>query len=342
MRFLRSRGDAPDHHGPLRAAYRVPPLTRRCAVSDPPVDHVHVGSSAHAEMRPRVHHSPSGLMRFLRSRGDAHVVDAGTATADGVPPLTRRCARDDRAPRGRREGSSAHAEMRPSSRTGPAGSTWFLRSRGDAPHVFDRCLPNRVVPPLTRRCAADWPRGDTTRRGSSAHAEMRRRLGMALGGRRGFLRSRGDAPCAESLALRRALVPPLTRRCAHVLQAYTRQARGSSAHAEMRRKRSVHHRWCARFLRSRGDAPSGARRGRAWSTVPPLTRRCARAVLRWYGLAYGSSAHAEMRLEPVFSAGDYIGFLRSRGDAPLHGFVLRVRRRVPPLTRRCALTEAAL
>ena len=275
--------------------------------------------------------------RFLRSRGDAPVVQALVDGETVVPPLTRRCARSRASapPRGR--GSSAHAEMRPARRIARCRARRFLRSRGDAPARSRFASRTSPVPPLTRRCARPVARrrGDLT--GSSAHAEMRRRPRARPPPRTGFLRSRGDAPYFFSPEAPRAEVPPLTRRCARVELPRRAGDHGSSAHAEMRRSIS----WpaCARrwFLRSRGDAPGILWRDDAQVVVPPLTRRCAGDERLVGPRAHGSSAHAEMRRAARRGWSRGRGFLRSRGDAPACSLLPSACAGVPPLTRRCAV-----
>ncbi len=214
MRFLRSRGDAPPTTPGASRRWRVPPLTRRCALSSLPADELRPGSSAHAEMRPGLPCVDPCPARFLRSRGDAPSTGGRLVTPPLVPPLTRRCAPLGGFARGRGGGSSAHAEMRPPVIVWPTAAFWFLRSRGDAPVMTAGDSLIAGVPPLTRRCAAggrpDLPRGP----GSSAHAEMRRSARSASTWIPWFLRSRGDAPVDVGETIGSAMVPPLTRRCA--------------------------------------------------------------------------------------------------------------------------------
>ena len=151
-----------------------------------------------------------------------------------------------------------------------------------------------------------------------------------------FLRSRGDAPSVRTRRSKRDEVPPLTRRCAVDAERAALHLAGSSAHAEMRRRRRVAQSGCSWFLRSRGDAP-GERFGVRFALeVPPLTRRCAENHLEAVGEVPGSSAHAEMRPIPSASQRSFPRFLRSRGDAPADAHRDMLRNKVPPLTRRCA------
>ena len=401
--FLRSRGDAPPCTIGESDAVMVPPLTRRCALLQAQRRAAAAGSSAHAEMR-RSRRTRSALAGgFLRSRGDAPGQGPRHVITDGVPPLTRRCAREPSLRLRLERGSSAHAEMRPAAPPLPATGRWFLRSRGDAPPSIKMPLKTRGVPPLTRRCASfsdfrhiigagssahaemrrrgsgsrwvrwrflrsrgDAPRSDSpssssarvpplTRRcantssamaylflGSSAHAEMRRSSPRITRRRNWFLRSRGDAPTRSPPTVTAFGVPPLTRRCAHHHRSLAPHARGSSAHAEMRRHRRSRGRRRGGFLRSRGDAPDVRDYVASWSPVPPLTRRCAAERQHRESLRLGSSAHAEMRLKRPACAFAMIRFLRSRGDAPPTSSPGSSGSSVPPLTRRCALATAGV
>ena len=73
-------------------------------------------------------------------------------------------------------GSSARAEMRPSATTKARCVARFLRSRGDAPHSRWLRFSNARVPPLARRCARGHLGDQMSLLGSSARAEMRRKL----------------------------------------------------------------------------------------------------------------------------------------------------------------------
>ena len=159
---------------------------------------------------------------------------------------------------------------------------------------------------------------------------------------RGFLRSRGDAPSRTHAEPRGPLVPPLTRRCARASRDLGVFFDGSSAHAEMRRRRGDGGVAAGGFLRSRGDAPALTTRVEVGRRVPPLTRRCAPSRDRGSAGARGSSAHAEMRPSARQTSRWGPWFLRSRGDAPEYTVIEVGQSLVPPLTRRCAAPRRAL
>ncbi len=336
-RFLRSRGDAPPATTVRDSHASVPPLTRRCARPARSGAARMAGSSAHAEMRPPSRQSSQHVRRFLRSRGDAPRVYRYALYVLPVPPLTRRCALPRCLRCGAGRGSSAHAEMRPSTIRGTTAHGGFLRSRGDAPHVQNFVVAHAPVPPLTRRCALRGHRRELRAHGSSAHAEMRPSVRVHESDFLGFLRSRGDAPSTRPCGVRGRAVPPLTRRCAAGVRLRERRVVGSSAHAEMRP--SSWRRTAPRsgFLRSRGDAPTRPIGPEHAYGVPPLTRRCAQPGGLSHGSHPGSSAHAEMRRARRSWLRLRCRFLRSRGDAPINVYRPVEQCMVPPLTRRCAL-----
>ncbi len=314
-RLLRPRGDAPMTILWSSWTTTAPPPTRRCAVRrirslDQPL-----GSSAHAEMRPKVCERWTGDGWLLRPRGDAPGPMSSSALASrappptrrcapsglftcggtGAPPPTRRCAACSRPSQPEPLGSSAHAEMRPwISNRKPIGR-WLLRPRGDAPRGrrFQRMA--RRAPPPTRRCARSDDRRHLVHRGSSAHAEMRPQMSSRT--IRGFrlLRPRGDAPATASSCARPEWAPPPTRRCAPSSGARPARPPGSSAHAEMRLRPRASRTRTSRLLRPRGDAPQVVAQGNARYVAPPPRRRCAMASSRRRACGIGSSAHAEMR-----------------------------------------------
>ena len=212
--FLRSRGDAPTLVEYCRATVVVPPLARRCADSRDQWPWTRVGSSARAEMRP----SEAGLQAtddgFLRSRGDAPHLSREVSRKVLVPPLARRCAFFRCRLLFAGVGSSARAEMRPCEMLPRGAGIWFLRSRGDAPHLDTSGSRNLLVPPLARRCAPRYRRMPMKVYGSSARAEMRPLTGTV-----------GDTSTS---------VPPLARRCASSMFISSAPIKGSSARAEMR------------------------------------------------------------------------------------------------------------
>ena len=113
QRLLRARGDGPDPHLPVASLSGAPPRPRRWTCDG--LIHVEplAGSSAPAEMDPRLAPPASGSARLLRARGDGPPKTLRKLTLTWAPPRPRRWTRPAAADRPRRRGSSAPAEMDP-------------------------------------------------------------------------------------------------------------------------------------------------------------------------------------------------------------------------------------
>ncbi len=335
--LLRPRGDAPTDVGAVRNAAKAPPPTRRCAAREQRELTEHVGSSAHAEMRPGCTRAATRQSGLLRPRGDAPRLPTEGDRIELAPPPTRRCAPRRSRARVGQAGSSAHAEMRPQRATSGHFGLWLLRPRGDAPEHAHGDELVEVAPPPTRRCAPHQARAGAGAVGSSAHAEMR------PGGRavpepiHGLLRPRGDAPRSHRSKPRRPSAPPPTRRCARRAAVDAVGELGSSAHAEMRPTPPTGQGARCRLLRPRGDAPASHDVRDDVRRAPPPTRRCAPCVIAVERAMTGSSAHAEMRRRASPARTSPRRLLRPRGDAPSARTISSCSRRAPPPTRRCAL-----
>src|SRR5690606_40364581 len=92
------------------------------------------GSSARAEMHPSVNKLTRALDWFLRTRGDAPGSANPKHLLTGVPPHARRCTPAAGLRPNDRRGSSARAEMHPTTCRSDLRTTGFLRTRGDAPN----------------------------------------------------------------------------------------------------------------------------------------------------------------------------------------------------------------
>ena len=115
VRLLRPRGDAPTARSRFPSSSVAPPPTRRCARRGHAQRAAGGGSSAHAEMRRCDRSASTCLRRLLRPRGDAPRPSSSRPTREGAPPPTRRCALPGPHRQHVAAGSSAHAEMRPTS-----------------------------------------------------------------------------------------------------------------------------------------------------------------------------------------------------------------------------------
>ena len=274
-RFPRARGDAPMGGRIVRRIEPVPPRTRGCAlVRAEGGGGVH-GSPAHAGMRLCDGRGRRAARGFPRARGDAPLPALPTEPPFTVPPRTRGCARRGPLPGLPREGSPAHAGMRPVDTGKALRTVRFPRARGDAPGAFPPLLPPSWVPPRTRGCAPDLGREDAAALGSPAHAGMRPSGSGARTASLGFPRARGDAPSSETTSGSRFSVPPRTRGCALRRALHLARAGGSPAHAGMRPCKSGLHVAGRGFPRARGDAPPSYFTDGVSYWVPPRTRGCA-------------------------------------------------------------------
>ncbi len=316
-------------------AVTVPPPTRRCTAVRSRGARCPRGSSAHAEMHRGRGSRSASRGRFLRPRGDAPRSSTRRASSALVPPPTRRCTPLSDSVLSHRGGSSAHAEMHPSSSATSTARTGFLRPRGDAPTPPTSDTRTPMVPPPTRRCTDVGGQSAAADLGSSAHAEMHPATTPPASTRRWFLRPRGDAPPGRILRALGRMVPPPTRRCTHADTRGGGFSLGSSAHAEMHRRSAMSERRSARFLRPRGDAPDVLVARGHDAAVPPPTRRCTVTIAARVCAAWGSSAHAEMHPWRRRTRSRRRRFLRPRGDAPYPYRDGQDTEEVPPPTRRC-------
>ncbi len=196
-----------------------------------------------------------------------------------------------------------------------------------------------MVPPPTRRCTGPLTSVADRAHGSSAHAEMHPAQPQHAAPRAGFLRPRGDAPGTCASDVDHPEVPPPTRRCTGRGAFRGREGTGSSAHAEMHRRRGPGRCPRPRFLRPRGDAPKSQTSPSPSTMVPPPTRRCTGGRGRSRSPHAGSSAHAEMHPRRGLRPRGRAGFLRPRGDAPSETSREMPATMVPPPTRRCTPSD---
>src|SRR5262249_41099707 len=94
MRFLRPRGDRPSLTRAMHFPVAVPPPTRR---STPPRSRGRLpagGSSAHAEIDPRISAAIPSNAWFLRPRGDRPKAYIPAHVTQLVPPPTRRSTQE--------------------------------------------------------------------------------------------------------------------------------------------------------------------------------------------------------------------------------------------------------
>ncbi len=209
---LRSRGE----HAPSGAATPPgdgsPPLARRARS-----ECVRLGldlrlTSARAESTTR---RPARLTRtaaHLRSRGEHEGTHAWDDRGDGSPPLARRARDLDRVAPARDRLTSACAERTRRATTSCAGTTAYLRSRGQDP----RCPPMRNCaigsPPLARRGHVPVRLEDGDLRLTSARAERAVCRGSGSAATPAHLRASGEDSRRRSGAATRPGSPSLARR----------------------------------------------------------------------------------------------------------------------------------
>ncbi len=271
--LLRARGDRPDALHRLAHLSSSPPRTRRSTFAINGLARDSSVSSAHAEIdlkRIGRHHAQRSL---LRARGDRPYGETSMIIYCGSPPRTRRstfpivgrifcyCV------------SSAHAEIDPKCITSSRSTVSLLRARGDRPDLVGWYDGLRVSPPRTRR--STFPASPQSKEGyvSSAHAEIDRTTSTRYAPQPRLLRARGDRPKTDSCGHAMVSSPPRTRRSTCGRATPRRNARVSSAHAEIDPSRCAPRPRQARLLRARGDRPVSDIRGDLLLRSPPRTRR---------------------------------------------------------------------
>ena len=281
------------------------------------------GSSALAEIDPPRCHRAAVDGGLLRARGDRPSVMNHGVCASAAPPRSRRSTRPPRGDAHADGGSSALAEIDPSSSTARATRGGLLRARGDRPVRPRPVRGARSAPPRSRRSTPSAVTSRRAERGSSALAEIDPWLVMAGRGFGRLLRARGDRPLATIALIVAALAPPRSRRSTHDLLPDERLLHGSSALAEIDPPCARASRRRPWLLRARGDRPSQNALSASFTMAPPRSRRSTRAPQRGSVADDGSSALAE--IDHAVSGGSSMTWAapprsrrstRLRGDAP--------------------------
>jgi len=201
---------------------------------------------------------PAAVLAFglLRPRGDRPRISAEVACCIVAPPPARRSTRIASACESKTAGSSARAEIDPSSTARSTRSARLLRPRGDRPSAGSPPEVRRMAPPPARRSTPARRPAAPVLYGSSARAEIDPRKTQARKGVRRLLRPRGDRPISSCTSSTGNAAPPPARRSTRMAQQLVAEGHGSSARAEI--DPSSHHTLEARcwLLRPRGDRPS--------------------------------------------------------------------------------------
>ena len=313
-RFPRTRGDAPRRRHRPWPQGPLPPHTRGCTVEEWIELSSIKASPAHAGMH-RFHERLIDVEGgFPRTRGDAPRNRFPDALAEMLPPHTRGCTghsmsasssggaspahagmhRTENPPPKLKIASPAHAGMHRTIFPDAGKQSSFPRTRGDAPSSSSTPPKRLSLPPHTRGCTHERTGTLSLARASPAHAGMHPALRSAGPVRRGFPRTRGDAPPVDyNLAANQAL-PPHTRGCTRLEAPAICSTTASPAHAGMHPLGEEDSILPAGFPRTRGDAPVVRYAHVGRERLPPHTRGCTRLEPATRFRVLASPAHAGM------------------------------------------------
>ena len=149
--LLRTRGDRPIALPACCERVMAPPHARRSTRHPRRPETGDGGSSARAEIDLAPAVSTVLDRRLLRPRGDRPVWSASACDVRLAPPHARRSTRAAIKAEAQRRGSSARAEIDPSSICAPSASAGLLRTRGDRPIAERGVVDDLAAPPHARR-----------------------------------------------------------------------------------------------------------------------------------------------------------------------------------------------
>ncbi len=219
---------------------------------------------------------------------------ATTEVMPGAPPPARRSTLSHTRPRQVHSGSSARAEIDPSTCLITTLLSRLLRPRGDRPQKMPVAGHVAGAPPPARRSTPIQYPFHVLGTGSSARAEIDPCGSTVPPFQFRLLRPRGDRPAALSSrnVLREA--PPPARRSTPDQACPEGLWRGSSARAEIDPVSYPPEAAAPRLLRPRGDRPGSALSFVAAGAAPPPAWRS--TPIDWGRLpqTVGSSARAEI------------------------------------------------
>ena len=335
--LLRASGDRPRSALARWMMRRAPPRERRstrpgcCGGAPLP------GSSARAEIDPGLSRMCRTRWRLLRASGDRPRWRRKVAGSKQAPPRERRSTprrQSDLHPDG---GSSARAEIDPTSRRASASRTGLLRASGDRPVSRFVAPDPGEAPPRERRSTPGPVAVGQGGVGSSARAEIDPRA--TCGGRTGrrLLRASGDRPVAMGSSVVSFAAPPRERRSTLHLFTHRSAREGSSARAEIDRNRGRRVVAGRGLLRASGDRPQRRTSPEDSSTAPPRERRSTRHDTTSPSTASGSSARAEIDPRRRRGGSRRGGLLRASGDRPVAAASGFSAARAPPRERRSTL-----
>ena len=149
--LLRARGDRPTMVGFVSLGVRAPPRSRRSTRVWSACHAGLDGSSALAEIDPRLRRPCSATAWLLRARGDRPFCITAPTISPMAPPRSRRSTRGCASAGVPASGSSALAEIDPHTTGAVVGAGWLLRARGDRPRLSTLKRPRSEAPPRSRR-----------------------------------------------------------------------------------------------------------------------------------------------------------------------------------------------
>ena len=150
-RLLRPRGDRPVWSASACDVRLAPPHARRSTRRATCRRSSTRGSSARAEIDPSGAPENTIAWWLLRTRGDRPAAGNVHVPAAVAPPHARRSTRAAIKAEAQRRGSSARAEIDPSSICAPSASAGLLRTRGDRPIAERGVVDDLAAPPHARR-----------------------------------------------------------------------------------------------------------------------------------------------------------------------------------------------
>ncbi|GEM_PF-1164975 len=186
---------------------------------------------------------------------DADLLITDLCPARVAPPPARRSTHASIFDGSWDDGSSARAEIDPSSGGSSSSARRLLRPRGDRPDSDNSKFRTSRAPPPARRSTFVQTVDSGTSRGSSARAEIDPGTTATGPAPARLLRPRGDRPNPEQDLEGEGVAPPPARRSTQIATGPTLADAGSSARAEIDPGSTQSARSIPRLLRPRGDRP---------------------------------------------------------------------------------------
>ena len=333
-KYLRVRGEETTPLCSRLIELEIPPRARRRVAHRPPPLPACGNTSACAEKRAAGPSTPGACRKYLRVRGEERLDDEQPRPYKEIPPRARRRENRDAPFGGDHGNTSACAEKRLVPFC-PRSWWWkYLRVRGEEWSHSHRTWAATEIPPRARRRVIYSLRMVTRHGNTSACAEKSRRCRWGTGGRRKYLRVRGEEHAATSWRVIHSEIPPRARRRAATDDTPPRLIGNTSACAEKRRgtPRWASRRW--KYLRVRGEEPTMSETKCHELGIPPRARRRVVPYLHPTKPNGNTSACAEKRWCGTPHAGQYWKYLRVRGEEAMPRCSTWLASEIPPRARR--------